>query len=572
MICLKPVIRLRFLLVCILLCWSSLKGYSQQIPVFITPVDTPVHLAGTFGELRASHFHTGLDFRTGGTEGKSVCAAAGGWVSRVKVSTIGFGKVVYVDHPEGFTTVYAHLHHFSGPLDVYVDSAQQANRNYEVELFPDSGRFKFLSGELIGISGNTGGSEGPHLHFEIRKQKDQIPVNPLMYLSLEDSIVPLIEQLIIYEYKDKYYEQVKLLTLKNEAPRPAITITTKTLPDTISFGAKMNDEDPPNRLGIYEACMQADDVELFRFSFDSLNFDDGRYANAHSVLPRMNTRFHRLHRLPGNKAASFKSVGTGWLVLNDTLPHFCQITTRDFSGNADSIGFWVSLQFDTESQKGLMTSNPREFTERYKYDIANIITEKRSGAVLNIPAGALYQDMFINFLTEGSFKLTISKAVELKAKEEVPLHRAALLSLPYFPDSVKGIGKEKIILVRRDRMGKVAEVIRPDSISDKLSVSRIRNWGSYMLAIDTMSPEIVTWQTLLDSVDRKIYEVVTLKDDLSGISKVNVTVNGNWNLSVFDPRDKSLKWEIDPRAICPCESTLDVTDPAGNHAAYRLLH
>ena len=219
-----------------------------------------------------------------------------------------------------------------------------------------------------------------------------------------------------------------------------------------------------------------------------------------------------------------------------------------------------------------MTSNPREFTERYKYDIANIITEKRSGAVLNIPAGALYQDMFINFLTEGSFKLTISKAVELKAKEEVPLHRAALLSLPYFPDSVKGIGKEKIILVRRDRMGKVAEVIRPDSISDKLSVSRIRNWGSYMLAIDTMSPEIVTWQTLLDSVDRKIYEVVTLKDDLSGISKVNVTVNGNWNLSVFDPRDKSLKWEIDPRAICPCESTLDVTDPAGNHAAYRLLH
>ncbi len=544
---------------------------SQHSSVFVLPVDTPVRLAGTFGELRAAHFHTGLDFRTGGKEGSAVCASAGGWVSRVKVSTIGFGKVLYVDHPEGYTSVYAHLHHFDQAIEAYVDSAQQANENYEVELFPDSGRFCFLSGEIVGISGNTGGSEGPHLHFEIRKRSDQIPVNPLIYLTIQDTIRPSIEQLIVYEYKGGFYDQVKMLSIENGKPRPEIKIKTTSFPDTIAFSAKMNDEDPPNRLGIYSANLYADEKELFCYSFDSLNFDDGRYANAHSVLPHMNTRFHRLHRLPGNKAASFKSMGTGWLVLNDALPHFCQIAARDFAGNADTIGFWFSLEFDTESQKGLMTNNPREFTERYKYDVSNIFTEKRSGAVLNIPAGALYQDMYINFRTEGSFKLRISNAVELKAREEVPLHRAALLSLPYFPDSLKGISKEKIILARRDQTGKVVEVIRPDSISDNMSVSRIRNWGSYMLDVDTVSPVVYSWQTELDSVDGNCYEVVKLKDNLSGVTRASVTLSGKWIKSVFDPRDKSLKWLADPGKICPCDFQIEATDLSGNKALVNLF-
>lgn len=544
---------------------------SQHSSVFILPIDTPVRLAGTFGELRAAHFHTGLDFRTSGKEGSAVCAAASGWVSRVKVSTIGFGKVLYVDHPEGYTTVYAHLHHFDKAIETYVDSAQQANENYEIELFPDSGRFRFLSGELVGISGNTGGSEGPHLHFEIRKRSDQIPVNPLIYLSVHDTIIPSIEQVIVYEYKDGFYDQVKMLSLQNEKPRREIKIKTTSFPDTIAFSAKMNDEDPPNHLGIYSSNLQADERELFRYSFDSLNFDDGRYANAHSVLPRMNTRFHRLYRLPGNKAASFKSVGTGWLVLNDTLPHFCQIAALDFAGNADTIGFWVSLQFDTESQTGLMTNNPSEFSKRYKYDVPNIFTEKRSGAVLNIPAGALYQDMYINFSADGSFKSTISKAVELKAKEEVPLHRAALLSLPYLPDSVKITEKEKIILVRRDQTGKVVEVIRPDSISDNIAVSRIRNWGSYMLDVDTVSPVLYFWQTEVDSVDGNYYEVVRLKDTLSGVFKASVTSEGKWIKSVFDPRDKSLKWIVDPGKICPCDFQIEATDLSGNKTLTRLF-
>lgn len=536
---------------------------------FVWPVDTPVRLAGTFGELRAGHFHSGLDFRTGGEEGKSVCAVAEGWVSRVKISTTGFGIAVYLDHPEGFTTVYAHLHHLTGELARFVDSAQQASRSYEIELFPDSGRFSVQSGELIALSGNTGASEGPHLHFEIRKRSEQIPVNPMAYLPVPDTIAPAIDELLVYHVKGRRHILYRQQYLQAQRPTSEITWPVRMLPDTIAFAAKMNDADPPSRLGIYSASLQVDGNTVFSFSFDSLNFDDGRYANAHSVSPRAGTRFHRLHRLPGNKAGSFRTQGAGLIVLTDTLPHRCRISTCDYAGNTDTAVFTVRAITDTLALLDAAGESAPD-TICYLYDSLNTLFAGSSKARLEIPAGAAYQDFVLCFTKANDLKSGLSAAYELNMKEEVPFHKAAAMIIPLLPDSVRWLDRSKLVVVRRDFEGKWRETLLPDFVEgDSLRV-KVRYPGRYTVVIDTVAPSIASWTRKTDPVDGKVFEVVTIEEERSGFAGAEVSSGTRWMMSCWDPRSKTLAWTDPAGMLLPAAYILKLKDAAGNTRVFHL--
>lgn len=550
---------------------SSNLVLGQNPPVFLLPVDTPVHLAGTFGELRSAHFHTGLDFRTGGEEGKSVCSAAKGWVSRVKVSTVGFGQVLYIDHPEGYTTVYAHLHHFLGPLAQFVDSAQQAANNYEIELFPDSGRFPLDAGELIGLSGNSGGSEGPHLHFEIRKRADQIPLNPLAFIALSDTVHPLIQELIAYEMKGDRFVQAGVMKLKEMKMLPEMVVTTKSIPDTVAFSALMNDSDPPNVLGIYKAELREEDKPVFGFSFDSLNFDDGRFANAHSVLPRSGSRFHRLHRLSGNKAASFKTSGSGYIVLSDTGYHPCTIEAMDYSGNTAVVQFNLKVRLDTNSYAGYVSYAPLEVKVVYPFDSVNVIYDDHQLARLEVPSGAAYQDYNYSVTLSRSILPALSAAYKLSGNEDVPFHRTAVFRIPLISDSLKGIDSLKLVVIRWDNAGKVREVLRPESFSQEAVTVKVRNTGLYGVEADSIAPVMSGWKLNYDPVDQQNYEQMYFSDDLSGVVNATVRSGGKWVLSVFDPRDKSVKWAIDPSGNGPRQYEIRISDFIGNKAVFKVM-
>ena len=173
---------------------SSQKDQSK----LISPLDIPLAISGTFGEIRSGHFHAGLDIKTGGKQGLKVRTVLDGSVSRIRVSTTGYGKAVYIDHPNGTTSVYAHLKNFSPKIESYIKEAQYEKESYVIEKFPKN-ELAVLKGEVIGFSGNTGGSSGPHLHFEIRDTKNQMPFNPMIFnIGVVDTKKPVIQKLFLF--------------------------------------------------------------------------------------------------------------------------------------------------------------------------------------------------------------------------------------------------------------------------------------------------------------------------------------------------------------------------------------
>lgn len=185
----------------LLLLFAPILHAQEKYPkeVFQSPLEIPLVLAGTFGELRSNHFHSGIDIKTQQREGLPVLAVADGTVTRIVVSHWGYGKALYVAHPNGYTSVYGHLKKFGPEIEEYVKKVQYAKQSYEVEIFPDYGELKVSQGTTVAFSGNTGGSSGPHLHFEIRSSVNEKPTNPLLYgYDVRDATDPTLLGLYAY--------------------------------------------------------------------------------------------------------------------------------------------------------------------------------------------------------------------------------------------------------------------------------------------------------------------------------------------------------------------------------------
>ena len=309
----------------ILLISSSLISQNNLLKQEKTnPLDIPIILSGTYGELRSNHFHSGIDIKTKGVQGLDVYSYASGYVSRIKVSHGGYGKALYIKHPNGTTTVYAHLKKFSSKIEKIVKSKQYKRESYEIEFFPKENEISVLENEIIAFSGNTGGTSGPHLHFEVRDQ-NQIPINPLTNSSVyvEDDRTPLFKKLFY-----KSYEKNNVFNSQTELKIKKVTnslYVSDTLKSSGKIGIGIVAFDKHNRAnnsnGIYKIITSLNNQNLLKILFDSISFDKTKHINAfidYSFFKNHKIRIQKLFIEENNPLELYSSnINNGFITIEN---------------------------------------------------------------------------------------------------------------------------------------------------------------------------------------------------------------------------------------------------------------
>lgn len=329
--------------------YFNTPSYNQHY--YQWPVQATQAIVANFGELRPNHYHMGLDCRTEQVQNKRVLAAADGYIAKVKVEPWGFGRAIYINHPNGHTTLYAHLNDFNPALEKYVTEQQYKLRSWAVFLDIPANLFPVKQGDFIAFSGTTGGSQGPHVHFEIRDTKTDKVLNPLMMgLPVKDNIAPDILRLAVYDRTISTYEQTpRIYALKkvNGVYTPAGgSIKVNTQKASFAITAYDRYTGSTNQNGIYEAVLYDNDKAISGFRMDSISYDETRYLNAHidyRYKAAGGPYLQHLSRLPGNEGGIYKTdAGNGVINFETEKEHAIRISAADPNGNTSNIKFTIT--------------------------------------------------------------------------------------------------------------------------------------------------------------------------------------------------------------------------------------
>ena len=337
---------------------SVLQVMGQQVK-YASPLNIPLRLSGNFCEVRTDHFHSGIDIKTNGREGQPVFAVDDGYVSRVKISAVGYGKAIYITHSDHCVTVYGHLHSFMGALADSLESKQYARKSFEIEWFPDSSYFPVKRGQQIAWSGNSGGSESPHLHFEIRDEFTEEPLNPLLNgWTVNDTIAPIIQNVSIYNYSDgRYFFDNNYPVDKIESIGSNDTLFVNS--DTVALSFVMNDEmndSVSSSLGIYSVLLLNGTDSVYHYSFNRMNFNETRNVNGYIDYSKKENQkeiFLRCFALPGNRFSAFKNAGKGLIYIKQGETVHLKLLVSDANQNISKLELnFKGIAVDDSTLKG----------------------------------------------------------------------------------------------------------------------------------------------------------------------------------------------------------------------------
>lgn len=541
---------------------------------FQPPLDLPLYLSGNFGEIRSNHFHMGLDIKTGGKEGAKVLAAAEGYVSRIKISTSGYGKALYITHPNGYTTVYAHLQRYSESIEAYVRKAQYAQQNFTIELFPAPGELPVKAGELVALSGNTGGSGGPHLHFEIRDTESEAPINPLLFnFKVTDNVKPIFQTLAVYPMSTE--SQV------NRKPHPVFLKVSGSngkykLDQSVrlsafgkvGFGVQVLDRmnSTRNTYGVYTVELYGNNELIYKHKVDQIGYDESRFINVHtdySEYKRNKRKVQKSFLVPTNRLKIYENVENDGLVLfpQDSIFDYKYVIS-DVAGNQSELSFQV------KAAKPMPFAMERSNVESktFKYYLQNTI--KRNGIEVTVPPFALYNDVEFEFKQEPASLKSITPVYHVHNSYE-PLHDYIKLAirLPKLSEE----RKKQALIVSLTKGGKV---LAPEggSVEGQIIRVRTRSLGPYTVMVDSIAPRISSID-LANGASLRGQSNIRFKitDGLSGIDRYDAFINDKWVLMEYDKKSKLITYTLDPNEIHAGENKffLEVKDKKGNKKQLR---
>lgn len=568
-------INILFFLSIIFLSPSATQAHNIPKNYFRSPVDFKITLSGTFAELRNNHFHSGIDIRTFST-GKKIYAVADGIVSRIKISAGGYGKALYIDHPNGYTSVYAHLSKFSPKIEAFIKSQQYKKNNFQVDIDLNKMEshkkelFKIKKGNIIAYSGNTGSSMGPHLHFEVRETKSEKPINPMLLgFKIVDTKSPKMYNLYVYPLNRNSSVNGKntrqAFKVKASSKNSYMLNTNKIrLHGRIGFAIHTQDflDNTWGKCGINALQLKINDSLVANYSLNKFSFVESSYINSHidyELNYETNRKIHKAFIEPNNKLSFYKKMkGDGSYNFKKNEHYKIELSVYDSYKNK------AKLQFTVKGDTSSINFPEKEYTCLFKYADENIFS--RSDIDLKFPKDCFYSNLEFDYSkSQDSAFLSPTHHIH---KPNIALNRHYSLSIKM--NKIDPNISDKLVIVQIDKDKNISSA--GGIYIDGYMKTKTKNLGNYAVSLDTIAPTVTT-KTKYKNKDIKSLKFIdfTIKDDLSGIKSYQGEIDNKWVLFEFDKKKNRLFYTFDKNRLQRNKKhqlKVTVKDAVGNMGIY----
>jgi hypothetical protein len=508
---------------------------------FRNPLEFPMVLAGTFGELRTNHFHSGIDIKTKGKIGQLVHTAMEGYVSRIKISLWGYGKAIYINHPNGYTTVYAHLDKFNDKIENYLKKKQYEKESFEIQLFPNKDELTIEQNEIIALSGNSGGSSAPHLHFEIRDSQTEKTINPLLFgLKVPDDISPTFKGLRMVPFgKEAAINKIPVAQdIQTKKINKHLYVADRV--EAIGkIGIQINTYDllnnTPNKNGVYSIDMSVNGVTVYHHDLETFAFDESKYINLlidYEHFAKYHNKYQKTYIEQPNRLSIYQTdENKGFIFINDQEDYHVEITIRDIAKNTTTIKIPIT---GNKVITPIIKENKRTpyFVDQNKYTVF-----KQGKSEIRFPKHTFFENVYIQYQYLNN-KITVHQP-------KIPLNKN--YTLTYFTDSLTTTQKKQIYFARKNK--NTYNYINTNKKENKI-YTNTKLLGDFYLKYDSISP-VIYHPSFYENQNIRKHKTLSIfiKDNESAVKNYYATIDDRWVLMEYEPKKNKLSFDLSDLAV-----------------------